>query len=105
MTLPTDYERPMGSTISLRPNGLTRMIVDWRLLKIPFYKIELVSDSFGKPDKRVNLVEIHPVEWDAKIVFVALKTKICPVGIPVTNITDISVISETTGAKITKCRH
>jgi hypothetical protein len=63
------YEGPIiGMTLSLRPKGLTRMIVDQRLLKIPFYKIEVVSDSTGKPDKRVNHVEIHPVEWDALII-------------------------------------
>jgi ribosomal protein L40E len=94
MTLPSGYERP---TISLRPQGLLRMIIDWRLLKIPIYKIELVSDSFGKPDKRVNVVEIHPVEWNSDIVFVALKTKVPPVEIPVSNITDVSVISEKKG--------
>jgi hypothetical protein len=97
MTIPSGYDRPIGSTQRVRPGGLLRMIVDWRLLKIPFYKIELVSNSFGKPDKRVNYVEVHPVEWDAQIVFAALKTKIPPVGIPVTSIVDISAISETKG--------
>jgi hypothetical protein len=49
------------------------MFVDHRLLKIPSYNIEVVSDSTGKPDKRVNHVKIHPVEWDAMLVFAAQK--------------------------------
>src|SRR5919202_6912629 len=97
MTLPSGYERPIGTTQSLRPRGLTRMFVDHRLLKIPSYDIEVVSDSTGKPDKRVNHVEIHPVEWDAMLVFAAQKTKIPPVKIPIINILDVSVISEKKG--------
>jgi hypothetical protein len=97
MTIPSGYERPSGSTQRVRPEGLLRTIVDWRLLRIPFYKIEVVSYSFGKPDKRVNHAEIHPVEWDAQIVFAAPKTQVPLVGIPVTSIIDISVISETKG--------
>ncbi len=73
------------------------MILDWRLLRIPFYKIELVSNSFGKPDKRINHAEIHPVQWEAQIVLAALKTNIPLVRIPVSSIIDISVISETKG--------
>jgi hypothetical protein len=93
MTLPRGYEGPIGMTLSLRPKGLTRMLVDQRLLKIPFCAIEVVSDSTGKPDKRLSQVEIHPVEWDALMVFSGPKTK--PIGIPITNIT-VSVVS---GAK------
>jgi ribosomal protein L40E len=97
MTLPKGYEGQLGSIKSRRPSGLTRMIVDRRLLVIPFCRIEMVSDSMGKPDKRVDHVEIHPVEWDAKIVFAATKARIRPVGLPITTITDVSVASETKG--------
>lgn len=87
----------MEVTKSLRPRGLTRMIVDRRLLAIPFYRMEMVSDSTGRPDKRANHVEIHPVEWDAKIVFAAVKSPVKPVGIPITNFVNISTVSETKG--------
>jgi ribosomal protein L40E len=97
MALPDNYERSIGITQSLRPKDAIRMIVERRLLKIPFYKIEMISNSFGNPNKKVNHVEIHPIEWDSLVVFAALKTKIPPVGIPIKNITDVSIISEAKG--------
>jgi hypothetical protein len=97
MTLPKDSQKPLEVAKSRRPKGLTRMIVDKRLVVIPFYKIEMVSDSRGKPATWINDVEIHPVEWDAKIVFKALKAPVKPVGIPITNIIDVSIVSETKG--------
>jgi hypothetical protein len=64
------------------------------MLKIPIYKTELVSDSTGRPDKRVKNVEIHPIEWDSQIVFTSGRTTAV---IPIAQVHDVSVVSSHKG--------
>lgn len=61
MTLPKGYGRSADTRKGLRPSSheLSSPVVDWYMLKIPVYIAEVVSDSTGKPDKRVKNVPRH----------------------------------------------
>ena len=62
MTLPKGYGRSADTRRGLRPSvrELSSPVVDWKMLKIPVYRGEVVADSTGRPDRKVKNVEIHP---------------------------------------------
>ncbi len=67
------------------------------MLIIPSYEIEIVQDSTHKPNKKVKQVELHPVEWDAQLVFKVDNKGKQDAIVPIANILDIQEISETKG--------
>lgn len=73
---------------------LSRPVVDWKMLKIPIYRAEVVSDSTGRPDKKVRNIEIHPIEWDAQIVLSGGRTI---ATLPIDQVLDVSVVSRPKG--------
>src|SRR5690348_10981720 len=61
------------SSSSVRPPAeiLSRPMVDPKLLSnnIPSFKVKIIADSTGKSPKSIKGIVVHPIEWDAKIVF------------------------------------
>ena len=96
MTLPKGYGRSADTKRGLRPSAqeLSSPVVDWKMLKIAVYRAEVVSDSTGKPDKKVKNVEIHPIEWDAQIV---LSGGHAIATLPIDQVHDVSVVSRPKG--------
>ena len=55
---------------------------------------EVVADSTGRPDRKVKNVEIHPIEWDARIVLSGGR----PIAtLPIDQVRDVSVVSRPKG--------
>lgn len=96
MTLPKGYVRSLDIRNGLRPppQELSNPVVDWNVLKIPVYRAEVVSDSTGRPNKKVKNIEIHPTEWDAQIV---LSGGRAIATLPIDQIRDVSVVSKPKG--------
>jgi hypothetical protein len=81
-----------------RPNAsnLARPIANLSLLKIPVYDIQFVEGSFALPDMSLKKVELHPHEWDARIVLSDGKGRE-GIGIPVTDIVGCDLVTEVKG--------
>src|ERR671918_427280 len=96
MTLPKGYGRSADTRRGLRPSAqeLSSPVVDWKMLKIPVYRGEVVADSTGRPDTKVKNVEIHPIEWDARIV---LSGGRAIAALPIDQVRDVSVVSRPKG--------
>lgn len=96
MTMPKGYGSFEDTRKGLRPSPqeVSSPVVDWKMLKIPVYRAEVVSDSTGKPDKKVKNVEIHPIEWDGQIV---LSGGRAIATLPIDQVRDVSVISRPKG--------
>ncbi|HZD82259.1 MAG TPA: zinc ribbon domain-containing protein [Nitrososphaeraceae archaeon] len=103
MTLPKGYHKPVDITKRLRPpqEQVSRLMVDRKMLQIPLYEIEGIENiTTGQIDKKVKYLELHPVEWDAQIVFgykYAYNDSKQPFGFYIGNILDIYVTSESKG--------
>jgi len=80
-----------------------RPMISPKMLEMPSYEIEIVDFSSGFPNRSAaeirNLrhIELHPLEWDGLIVLSNPKEAQEQIEIPVGNIIDIQLISETKG--------
>ena len=76
---------------------LSHTMVDVKLLQhdIPSFKIKVVNDSTGNPATNIRHVEVHPVEWDAQIVFSADNKKPSAL-VPINNVVDLYNVDKST---------
>ena len=102
MADPIEHESSIEPRKSLRPSShlLSRPLpVPDKLLRIPSYQIEVTQTSVGSINKgHLKMIEIYPPESIASLILSDSKRKET-FQIPVTNISDIQVISEVKGRK------
>jgi hypothetical protein len=93
-----DNENLLDLGRTLRPSSeKIQPLTPLDLLRIPVYRIEVVQSSLGAFDrKNIEQVEVHPIESIAHLVFWDKKKKNV-LQIPITNISEMTVVSEKMG--------